>query len=349
MLRRWWRSLGFYWQVYIAMVVSFGGIIMLVEGVAEPLVLQLLVERFRTDHRTSEIILWIVGVLVPTLAIGFIVTHIVTRKMAVMVKLATRLTSGDFSARINSTGNSRDVFNRMAGVFNEMAGSIERLLSHEKRLLADISHELRSPLTRMGIATALLPLKQQTGQLDKAVAVLENELTQMNTLVAVLLEQGRDRLKSQSEYRQLSLSALTKEILDAHSLVADRKDVVFAADIDPDAGVWGHPLRLRMVMDNIFSNAVFYAPQSSTIDIRVWQTNEWVFLIVRDRGPGVPDKHLMDIFQPFFRVDKSRARTSGGVGLGLALARDAAIAIGGDINAENTDPGLQVTVTLPRE
>ena len=348
MFRNWWRSLGFYWQVYLIMVASFGGVIVFVEGVAEPFVLRLLAERFEFDVETSETILWIVSVLLPTLLLGFVITHMVVRKMITMVAMAKRLGCGDFAARIETPGNEKDVFNQLSGVFNNMADSLERLLAHEKRLMADVSHELRSPLTRMGIATALLPMKQQTGELDAVIKVLEDELTQMNTLVSMLLERGRERLKNQSDFSLVPLSELVTEAVAAHTLVAESDGKHIAAEVVPETAVWGHPVRVRMILENILSNALFYAPPGSSIEVRVFESDELVFLSVRDHGPGVPEKHVQDIFRAFFRVDRSRARTSGGVGLGLALARDAAVAMGGGIEAKNVHPGLEVTVTLPR-
>ncbi|MCD8352260.1 MAG: ATP-binding protein [Planctomycetaceae bacterium] len=347
MLRRWWRSLGFYWQVYLVMVISFGGIITLVEGVAEPLVLTLLEERFQMDMETSEIILWIVSVLIPTLVLGFIITHMVVRKMTTMVKLAKRLSSGDLAARIHVTGNEKDVFRQLAEVFNEMADSLERLLSHEKRLIADISHELRSPLTRMSLATALLPSKRKPEEFEAMVKVLDDEINQMSALVGTLLQQGRDRLKNRQEYSRIVLADFIQEIADASDCGAAGEGTIINIDCTPNILVLGHAVGLRIIIQNILANALFYSSPKSHVDITIVQDGDRVVITVRDRGTGVPDHHLHDIFKPFFRVDESRARTSGGAGLGLALAQDAAVAMGGTIEARNATPGLEVVVSLP--
>ena len=347
MLRRWWRSLGFYWQVYIVMVISFGGIIAFVEGIAEPFFLTLLEERCRVDAASGEIILWIVSVIAPTLVLGFVMTHMVMRKMTKLLRMAKRLSTGDLAVRIETDGNERDVFAQMAGVFNDMAGSLERLRVHEKRLLADISHELRSPLTRMSLAVALLPAKHPPAEVAAMAELLDDEIDRMNTLVGMLLHHARDRLNEQAEYTRVRLSELAGKAVAAHSFAASADGQRIDATIGPDVLVWGHAVRLRMIFDNLLSNARFYAPKGESIVVRVGQNDGYVFVAVRDRGPGVPEKHLRDIFKAFFRVDQSRARTSGGVGLGLALARDAAIAMGGDIEARNANPGLEVTVTLP--
>lgn len=347
MLRRWWRSLRFYWQVYLATMISFGGIIVIVEVLVEPVVLEFLARHFHLDETISEFFLWVFSIFSATLFTGFVLSHMVTRKMTGMVTLAKRLASGDLSARIKPSGSDEDVFTQLAGVFNKMADALERLLSHEKRLLADISHELRSPLTRMTVAAALLPMKRETDEFDTTVKMIENEIEQMNTLVGILLEQGRERLRDLSDYTLISLSALVGETVSAYSFVAENEDKKIESAIVPNMYVWGHPVRLRMILDNVLSNAFSHTPTNGQIDVIVKESGDRVAVSIRDYGPGVPDKHLPDIFKAFFRVDPSRARNSRGVGLGLALAHDAAIAMGGDIAAVNSHPGLNVTLTLP--
>lgn len=108
------------------------------------------------------------------------------------------------------------------------------------------------------------------------------------------------------------------------------------------------PAQARLIVGNLLENALFYAPADSVIDAGVRRDGPWwAELRVRDRGSGVPGDQLSAIFRPFHRVDPSRARSSGGVGLGLALVREAALARGGSVLAANTDPGLEVTVRLP--
>ena len=347
MIRNWWRSIGFFWQVYLIMVLTFGGVITLVEGVAEPFALDTMENWLGADEEMTEVVLWIVGVLLPTLALGFIVTKMIMRKLDNTVHMAKRLSCGDLGARIAASPGRDDAFTRLATAFNDMADSLERLLAHEKRLLADISHELRSPLTRMGVATALLPMKRRPGEFDAAISALDAEIAQMNDLVALLLKQGRDRLDNRESFSAVNLSELAAESVDAFAPVAAENGKRLTPDIAPGMTVWGHALRVRSILDNILSNALFYGPADRDIDLRLFRHHDFALLSVRDRGSGVPEAHLRDIFRPFFRVDESRARTSGGAGLGLALARDAVVAMGGDIEARNAGPGLEVFVTLP--
>lgn len=347
MLRRWWHGLDFYWQVYLIVILCFGTIIALVEGIAEPIVINLLEERFQVAARTTEIVLWVVSVLVPTFALGFVITHMVVRRMTNMVKMAKRLKRGDLTARIDAMGNDKDVFNQLAGVFNGMADSLERLIDQEKRLLADVSHELCSPLTRMGVAAALLPTKRKADEVDAIAKLLDAEINQMNVLVGMLLQQRRERLKDRGGYSSIDLSGLARDMAAAHTLVAVNDGKNIDTGIEPGIVVLGNLVGLRMIIENVVSNALFYSPPSGRVEVRVWRDGKHAFFAVRDYGQGVPEKSLRDIFRAFFRVDPSRARTSGGAGLGLTLAHDAAVAMGGDIEARNAEPGLEVIVTLP--
>lgn len=347
MIRQWWRSLGFYWQVFLFMVLAFGGIITFVEAVIEPLFLTPLVVWLDTGEVSAEIVIWIASVLFPSLVLGFIMTSMVMRKLRDTVEMAQKLSYGDLRARIATTRDDKDVFNQLARVFNTMADSLERLLLYEKRLLADISHELRSPLTRMGLATALLPMNRDTDDFDRTVKLIESEIEHMNKMVGLLLEQGRERLDNKNNYSQVDLTRLISDLTEGYALMAEREGKTLIVDLDPEICIWGHEIRTRMIVDNIISNAMFYAPQNSQIIVTGKREGNKALLTVRDHGHGIPEQHMQDIFRAFFRVDSSRARISGGAGLGLALAKDAAVAMGGDITARNVEPGLEILVTLP--
>lgn len=350
MIRRRWRSLSFYWQIYLIMAVSFGLAITLTEVVLEPLIEDSIEEWLEDDDvEWPDAVVWTIGTVFPTLALSWIVATLVTRRMRGTVTMANRLSCGDLGARIAVSGDERDAFNQLAVSFNNMADSLERLLVNEKRLLADISHELRSPLTRMAVAVELLPLKRDDPAGFAALTeTLESDIEQMKRLVALLLEQGRQRLAERDSHDRVDLSGLTRETAAAFSLVADEQGKLLTVDVEDGLAVWGDALRIRMILENILSNAVFHSPAGGRIELRTERDAAGNARVsVRDHGPGVPERHLRDIFRPFFRVDASRARKSGGAGLGLAVARDAAVAMGGTIAARNAEPSLEVTASLP--
>lgn len=347
MIRRRWHSLNFYWQVYLSMALAFGCIIAFVEVVMEPLLLEPIVQWLDIGETWAESILWFASVVFPSLLLGYLMANMVMRKLNATVTMARRLSRGDMGARIETTDDEKDAFNQLARVFNDMADSLEHLLFHEKRLLADISHELRSPLTRMSVATALLPMQRDSDAFESTIRLIDGEIGQMDELVGLLLEQGRDRLNDRSAYSRVDLAELIKESSAGFALAAANEGKQLVVEVDRETFVWGYDVRIRMIMDNVLSNALFYAPENSRIEVSGKQMGNRVLTTIRDYGPGVPDKHMQNIFKAFFRVDQSRTRSSGGVGLGLALAKDAAIAMGGDIEARNAYPGLKVLVALP--
>ncbi len=345
MIRSCWRSLGFYWQTYIFTAVSLGGIIMLVEGVVEPYILEPWYSE--EDGNTGELIVWIACCVILPLALCLLPTRMTTRKITGMVDMAKRLAKGELSARMRTAGSERDVFNQMARVFNEMAEAIEGLLLHEKSLLADISHELRSPLARMGVASALLPMKTEPAEMRATAALLEGEIRWMSDIVGMLLTHARRRLEGREGHSRTPFSELLSNSVNVSALVAADRGLRIEARIEPGLVVSGRPVLLRMIIDNILDNALFYSPAGSAVSVRLERKGDSALLVIRDRGTGVPEKHLGDIFRAFFRVDASRARTSGGAGLGLALANDAAVSMGGTMTARNADPGLEMTVAFP--
>ncbi|MCC8189617.1 MAG: HAMP domain-containing histidine kinase [Planctomycetes bacterium] len=347
-IRRWWESLNFFWQVYLFMIAYFGGLITVIEGVVEPAANHLLADFFTRYPVLGEAIMWTVGTMIPTLLIGWIVTRLVVRKLDSLETATRRLAAGELTARMSEAGDDRDVFNRLSRNFNTMAESLEKLVVNEKRLLADISHELRSPLTRMNIATALLPKKRSEAGFDALVRNLESEIGQMSGLVETLLEQGRDRLTAQTAMETVDLSMLTEEMLDGYRTLARENGRSITARVEPGLRVSASPVRLRMILENILNNAMLYAPPGTAIDVRAWQEDATVKIAIRDYGPGIPHEHLGKIFRAFFRVDDSRDRRSGGVGLGLTLARESALLLGGTIEARNVTPGLEMTLILPR-
>ncbi len=351
MIRRRWRSLGFYWQVYIFLVVSFGGVILFVEGVVEPYCIEVWYpdehDEFDDEEEVDEILVWLAASIILPLAFCLFPTRMAMRHMTGMVEMAKRLEKGDLSARMETDGNKNDVFNQMARVFNEMAAAIEALLVHERGLLADISHELRSPLARMSVAAELLPMKTDPDGIRATAALLEGEIRWMSDLVGTLLTQARGRLEDGSGHSRVDFSDLVGHSVEVSSLVAADRGLRIDARIEPGIAVSGRPVHLRMMVDNILGNALFYSPPGSAVSVRLEREGDCARLVIRDQGAGVPEKHLRDIFRAFFRVDTSRSRASGGVGLGLALANDAAVSMGGTMTARNAGPGLEMTVTLP--
>jgi signal transduction histidine kinase len=259
-----------------------------------------------------------------------------------MQKTVERFGEGDFSARVNS--RRRDELGDLARTVDRMAERIEMLLRSQRRLLQDISHELRSPLARLGVA---VELARGGGDATLAFNRIEKEADRLNTLVGELIQVTRAEGDPNGLATELlRLDDLVKMIIDDTHIEAERRGVEIKTDI-AEAEVQGNPELLRRAIENIVRNAIRYSPEGGVVDVRLYRAGTALRVSVRDQGPGVPQESLTHIFDPFYRVEKDRGRTSGGVGLGLAIAKRAVELHHGQMRASNINPGLLVEIDVP--
>ena len=259
-----------------------------------------------------------------------------------LVGTLDRFGRGDLSARVNS--HRHDEIGELGAAFDRMAERIELLLTSERRLLQDVSHELRSPLARLSFAAELAGTAEDR---SAGVSRIKKEIQRLTDLVDALLRTTHSEGEAQAiTVEDLDLSSLLSEIVEDCKSEAGAHgcNVVLHGQTTT---VQGDREVLRRAVENIVHNAIRYGPQDSTIDI-VFGTNDHIAHVsVRDYGPGVPQDSLNKIFEPFFRVDDSRNRSTGGVGLGLAIAQRSIASHDGRIWAENANPGLIVRIELP--
>ncbi|MBV8817541.1 MAG: HAMP domain-containing protein [Acidobacteriaceae bacterium] len=250
---------------------------------------------------------------------------------------------GDFSAR--APASRRDELGQLARTFNEMADRIQTLLKAERRLLQDISHELRSPLARLGVAVELA----RSGDGGPATFDrIEREAERLNDLVGELLQVTRaEGDPSQRKKDPVPLEQILSGLVYDSEIEATSKGCKLALDAAQPATVLGDEVLLRRAIDNVLRNAIRYAPEASTVEVQLQVNDASAEISIRDFGPGVPEESLTRIFDAFYRVDSDRNRNSGGVGLGLAIARRAIVLHKGKLHAENAHPGLRVTIELP--
>ncbi len=250
---------------------------------------------------------------------------------------------GDLSVRYHLS--RRDEIGDLAQAFNRMADQIATLLSAERRLLQDVSHELRSPLARLGFA---VELARTSPDHETALGRIHKEANRLNHLVNELLQ--LTRAEGDPGARNLSdvdLVDLMQDLVADCTLEADAQGCRLLLGGDREVIVTGERELLRRACENVLRNAIRHSPAGTTVDIAVVCLDGQVELSVRDYGSGVPREALSDIFQPFFRVEGDRDRSSGGVGLGLAIARRAVELHQGTVTAFNANPGLVVALELP--
>lgn len=253
-----------------------------------------------------------------------------------------RFGHGDLSARAQTT--RKDEIGELSRAFDEMADRIETLLAAERRLLQDVSHELRSPLARIGFA---LELARTSPDGQHALDRIQRDVGRLNQLVNELLQLNRAEGDPTALMREdVRLDQLLLGVADDCHLEASAHGCRVDVAASP-AAVRGEPELLRRALENVLRNAVRHAPKGTTVEAALRQTGGTTTIAIRDYGAGVPDALLGAIFEPFFRVGGDRSRASGGVGLGLAIARRAVHLHGGTITARNAGPGLLVAMDLP--
>jgi two-component system sensor histidine kinase CpxA len=225
-----------------------------------------------------------------------------------------------------------------------MAERIDNLLKAQRRLLQDISHELRSPLARLGVA---VELARGGGDMETSLNRIEREGTRLNSLVGELIQVTRGEGDPQGlTTEQLRLDELVETIVEDSRIEAEKRHVILNSSVS-EVTMTGNPELLRRAVENLVRNAIRYSPEDTTVDISLSKVGSVYRISVRDHGTGVPEESLASIFDPFYRVEKDRGRTSGGVGLGLAIAKRAVELHRGTMRAQNVRPGLRVEIDLP--
>jgi two-component system sensor histidine kinase CpxA len=284
--------------------------------------------------------LWIIG-LVVLLCYAF-AYHLTSpvRRLRSVVDCFGR---GDFSARAPAT--RKDELGELARSFNQMASRIQTLLAAERRLLLDISHELRSPLARLGVAVELARSGEDR---EHMLNRIQKEADRLNELVGELLQVTRvESDPSMQKNDAVHLDELLGDMVYDSLLEAKTKNCTLLLKAPVPAVLSGDEELIRRALENVIRNAIRYAPRNTSVDVELSKTADTAVVSVRDYGPGVPEEALPRIFDPFYRVDPDRNRASGGLGLGLAIARRSVELHKGKLFAQNANPGLLVTIQLP--
>jgi two-component system sensor histidine kinase CpxA len=279
--------------------------------------------------------LWLIGAVV--LLCYWLAMHL-AEPVRRLQRAVERFGQGDLSTRFET--DRRDELGDLARTFNRMADRIQTLLAAERRLLLDISHELRSPLARLGVAVELARSgDDRGGALDR----IQKEADRLNSLVGELLQVTRaEGDPSSLHFEPVRLDDFVRDIVETNRIEATARGSELKLAVEAAMEVQGNPELLRRAVENVIRNAIRHAPAGTTVEVAVKGRS----ILVRDSGPGVPEQDLSRIFDPFYRVENDRNRSSGGAGLGLAIARRAVELHKGIIRARNADPGLLITIEL---
>ena len=257
--------------------------------------------------------------------------------------------AGDLSQRVApSLGNRRDEIVDLAAAFDRMAERLSALMFSQKQLLRDVSHELRSPLSRLQVA---LGLARQRAGADSAPELdrIEREIERLDELIGQLLSLARLESDTQPPAPEsVDLRELLQTVVSDAALEARARHCTLHLEKCVPATIQGNPQLLHSALENVVRNAVKYTPEGTAVTLAMTRGPHWLEIRVYDHGPGVPEEMLTRLFEPFVRVGDARDRMSGGYGLGLAIAERAVHLHGGDISASNQPGGgLAVTIRLP--
>ena len=266
---------------------------------------------------------------------------------------AQELSKGNLTARAGRhSKNRRDEIAQLVQEFDQMAEQIESLMSAQKRLISDVSHEFRSPLTRINLAVELIRNVDSPG-VSTAITRIEQETERLDGMVGKLLTLSRMEAGQQlTDQKEIQLADLLRQVVaDTDFEARDRNCRVVLYEAD-DCRTVGSPELLRSAIENVIRNAVRYTADQTEVEVRLIckssDLNSATVIKIRDHGPGVPDSSLHQLFRPFFRLDASRERKTGGAGLGLAIAQRAVRLHGGEVSASNSPGGgLEVRIAFP--
>jgi len=296
------------------------------------------------------------GLLIGVISSG-LVCYILARYLTSPIRLlrdaTQKLAAGDLSARAGRPQSRRhDEIAELMRDFDLMAGRLQNLVNAQRRLLTDISHELRSPLARLNVALELAR-QRSSAEADSALDRIDRESNRLNEMIQRLLtiarlEGGDDTIQKSS----VPLDQLIEEIAHDAAFEAQNRQSEVEVTIVDHCTVHGSISLLHSAVENVVRNAIRYSQPGTNVEVRLEQeqgsSGSEAVIRVTDAGPGVPEDALDKLFRPFYRIDDARGRQTGGVGLGLAITERAVSLHGGSVRAANRPQGgLMVEIRLP--
>ncbi len=248
------------------------------------------------------------------------------------------LSEGDLGVVVRV--RSRDELGTLTEAFNQMVGRVGDMVRARDQLLLDVSHELRSPLTRMKVALELCANDGHTARLKATVSEMESMVTELLELER--LRQGRGL--------ELERQDLMEVVRDAVAAFEDSAPGVYVDGAPPKVLLSIDADRARRVLGNLLDNASKYAlADSQATAVAVKENEDEVTIRITDDGPGIPPDDLPNLFEPFFRVDRSRSKRTGGYGLGLSLCKRIMEAHAGSVTVQNNPRrGATFVLTFPK-
>ena len=279
---------------------------------------------------------------------GLFLASRVLKPVEQITRTAQQIEESDLSQRIAIKND--DELGRLASTLNDMIARLEEAFNRQRQFTADASHELRTPLAIMQ-AEATLALSKERTEADykKSLETISQESTYMSSVIGKLLFLARsDAGKEQLSFEDVDLKDLITGLSTNVEALATDKGIKFTVDAQENLVVSGDKVKLRQLFINILENAVRYTPADGNISVSLVRKDDSALATISDTGIGIPPEHLPHIFERFYRVDKARSRSDGGVGLGMAIAKYIADSHSGKIEvASQVGKGTTFSVSIP--
>jgi two-component system, OmpR family, osmolarity sensor histidine kinase EnvZ len=294
-------------------------------------VLHIVTSRKRLETPTTYIfIMWMTGTALLLLLISVIFMRNQIRPIIRLARAADKFGKGQNMKKLEPEGATE--IRKATQAFLDMKTRIDRLVSQRTEMLAGVSHDLRTPLTRMKLQLALLPRSQEIKDLEQDIVAMEN-----------MVQGYLDFAKSGFDTANQTIQVLTAIETITH-LYRNHQNCI-SLKIPAGATITINPDYFRRIASNLIDNALRYG---NNVTITAETSNKILKLFIDDNGPGIPEAKREEVFRPFYRLEQSRNPETGGTGLGLAVVRDLVSRCGGEISlSESPDGGLRATVKLP--
>jgi histidine kinase len=292
-----------------------------------------------------------IAALIAALLASYFISRQVVTPMLSMMSLSHRIAEGEYEERLSLPGGQQadltDELGQLALSFNQMADKLEKTETIRRELIGDVTHELRTPLTAVkgyleGLMDGVLPANLETYQ------QIHSEIDRLQRLVNDLQELSRVEAGAfQLQLAPVSPTSLIERIQSTLGRQFEEKNIQLETDVESDLpDIMVDQDRIIQVLTNLVGNALQYTPSGGKVSLQVYRERSGVFFTVKDSGIGISAKQLSFIFNRFYRTDKSRARASGGSGIGLTIAKALVKAHQGKIWAESDGEGKGSTFSF---
>lgn len=278
-------------------------------------------------------------------------TRTIIKPIANLQRAANAAAMGNFKIDRQLTLQGPIELRQVGQSFNRMSSAIDNLLSNQQSLLSSISHELKTPLTRLQLAIALI--RHKHGESD-SIKQVEREIERMDKMINELLMLSRQKMNSQTERMIFNAKEIWEQVIKDAQFEAEQRHINFEINVNlPEQPIFinGNLRLLTSAVENILTNALKYTKNKINLNIFLQEEEEeeeFLRICVWDNGSGVNPSEFEKIFKPFYRVDEARTRTTGGTGLGLTIVANVIDEHQGKVWAEKSPMGgLCVTIQLP--